>query len=145
VVVLIIGILAALAIPSYRRVVIKSKATATVNNLRTFSAAFSSFNLANGRYPTPGAVPGDPGELGIAVTDTFKTPSPIGGKYMWHVAPTGDPFYGKAALGIATVSESTLSNDMELLELVDQMIDDGNLYDGNIQLGAAELVYVIEK
>ena len=144
-VVLIIGILAALAIPNYRKVVIKSKATATVNNLRTFSAALGNFNLANGRYPSPGAAPGDPGELGIAVTDTFKTPSPIGGKYMWHISAPADPFYGKASLSIATDSDSALTNDTELLELVDQMIDDGDLTSGNLQYGAADLVYIIEK
>ena len=147
VVVAIIGLLAALAVPTYRKVMLKSKATAAVNDLRTFSAAFANFNLANSRFPSASGIPGDRAEIGNGITDVFANPSPIGGKYLWHADPAGvsSPPYGKAALGIVTDGDFKLSDDMELLELVDQMIDDGNLSTGNLQLGAGELYYVIEQ
>ena len=147
VVVVIIGLLAAIAVPTYRRVVLRSKATAAINDLRTFSTAFANFNLANSRYPNVTGVPGDRAEIGNGVSEVFTNPSPIGGKYLWHADPSGasTPPYGKAALGIVTVGAFKLSDDTELLELVDQMIDDGDLSTGNLQLGTGELFYVIEQ
>lgn len=140
VVVLIIGILAALALPNYRKIIIKSKATTAVNDLRTFASAFSNFNLANGRYPTASGVPGDRGEIGNGVTEMFTKTSTLGGKYLWHA----DSTY-KAAVGIATDGGAVLSDDLDLLTMVDQLIDDGDLNQGNLTYIPGELIYTIEK
>ena len=52
VVVLIIGILAAIALPQYRRSVEKSKATQALVILDSLRQSFNAYYLANGKYPT---------------------------------------------------------------------------------------------
>jgi len=137
VVVVIIGILAALGLPAYRKVTLKSKATAAINDIRVFAAAFSSANLQNGGWPVGGTGPGNiPPEMSSALTDTFTKPSPIGGKYEWISNTTY-----KAAIGI-TINGST---DMELLEVFDRMLDDGETSTGNVKIVMSDIVYVIEE
>jgi prepilin-type N-terminal cleavage/methylation domain-containing protein len=143
VVVVIIGLLAALSLPGYRKVTLKSKATAAVNDIRVFASAFSSANLQNGGWPVGGTGPGNiPPEMSSALTDTFTKPSPIGGKYEWISNSTY-----KAAIAITTDGGSVLTNDWELLELVDSMVDDGNIgpSSGNMFVDGPSLLYIIEK
>ena len=52
VVVLIIGILAAVALPSYRKAVIKTRVVTLLPLLRSISDAQNRFFMANGRYTT---------------------------------------------------------------------------------------------
>lgn len=49
VVVVIIGLLAAMALPIYRHITMRSKMTAVVNNFRSFSTALITYNLQNGK------------------------------------------------------------------------------------------------
>ena len=52
VVVLIVGILAAVALPSYRKAVIKTRVMTLMPLLRSISDAQNRFFMANGRYTT---------------------------------------------------------------------------------------------
>ena len=52
VVVLIIGILAAAALPQYQKVVERSKATQAITLLKSLSQAYETYYLANGTYAT---------------------------------------------------------------------------------------------
>lgn len=52
VVVLIIGILAAAALPQYRKAVEKTRATQALSLLKSVSQAMQAYYLANGSYPT---------------------------------------------------------------------------------------------
>jgi len=84
-----------------------------------------------------GTGPGNiPPEMSSALTDTFTKPSPIGGKYEWISNTTY-----KAAIGI-TINGST---DMELLEVFDRMLDDGETSTGNVKIVMSDIVYVIEE
>lgn len=140
--VVIIGVLIALTLPGYRKISIKTQATAVTNDLRAFSAAFINYNLANSRWPTPTGNTGEiPPEMNNGVSVAFTKPSPIGGKYEW-LSSSGSP---KAAIAISTDGGAVLSGDLDLLDTVDRMIDDGDLNGGSLQLGAGKLIYVIEK
>lgn len=141
VVVVLIGLLAALALPGYRKVNLKSKATAAVNDIRVFAAAFSSANLQNGSWPAGGTGPGNiPPEMSTALGETFTKPTPIGGKYEWISNSTY-----KAAIAITTDGASVVTDDWELLEMVDNLIDDGDTTKGNVIVSGPGLTYVIEK
>ena len=72
VVVLIIGILAAIAVPKYQRAVDKSKYSSMINMARGFADAEERFYLANGRYTT------DWDELDLALPDKENLPTMAG-------------------------------------------------------------------
>lgn len=136
VVVVLIGLLAALALPSYRKVTMKSRATSAVNDLRVFAAAFNNSNLQNSAWPAGGFGPGViPPAMANALPDVFTKPTPVGGQYEW-LEGTGA---GKAVIKIAGVS-----TDADLLDMVDSLIDDGNTGTGNVTVSGPDLIYVIE-
>ena len=136
VVVVIIGILAALGLPTYRKITIQSKATAVVNDLRVFSAAFNTSNLQNSGWPSGGFGPGIiPPAMANSLPDAFAKPTPIGGQYEWLEG---------SGLGKAVIKIDGANNDMDLLEKVDQLMDDGNTGTGNVTIAGLDLIYVIE-
>ena len=83
VVVGIIGLLAALALPAFQRVRRASQNARVVNDLRVFSQAFETYNSINGFWPnnaSPGAIPLAPIAMaGDFKADTWKNPTTIGG------------------------------------------------------------------
>ena len=53
---------------------------------------------------------------------------------------------GKAAIIVQTVPGFPVSDDVELLNMFDKQMDDGNIETGNVQVGSTNsLVYIIEK
>ena len=63
IVVVIIGLLAALAIPAFQRVQRASQNARIINDFRVFSQAFEIYNSQNGAWPNnagPGVVPTAP-------------------------------------------------------------------------------------
>lgn len=147
VVVVIIGLLAALGLPTFRQVTMRSKATAVVNDFRTFSAAFVTYNIQNGRWPATTDPQVIPPEMATALTNQFTVKTPIGGGYKWNydVSAGGIPDI-KAAISIEPMSGNAMNLDRELLERVDSQMDDGNLSTGNVREGGYySLVYIIEQ
>ena len=142
VVVFIIGLLAAIALPTLKRVAQKARVAAVVNDLRTFTTALQTYNLQNGKWPadvTPAVMPK---EMVGALPAAFIRKTPIGGNYDWdqNVSPNG--FLTKAAI---TQGTNKLSGDTALLTAIDNALDDGNLKTGNVRLGSTNaLVYIIE-
>jgi len=146
VVVVIIGLLAAMGLPAFRRVTLRSKASAVQNDLRTFSTAFITYNLQNGGWPADAPAGQIPPELGNALTNNFTLKSPIGGVYKWNFDVSADGVTAKAAIIIESEADNPVSDDEELRLLIDQQLDDGNLGTGNIQVGSTNsLVYIIER
>lgn len=145
VVVVIIGLLAAVGMPTFRQVTMRSKATALINDVRQFTTAVQTYVHQNGRWPAD-SLPGEiPTELVGAVSPNFIKPTPIGGQYDWDydVSPGGIPV--RAALTVLTANGFTMTNDLGLIELIDSMMDDGDLTTGNVQYNAGSLVFIIEK
>lgn len=140
-VVTLIGLLAAVALPSYRQVGLKSKATAVMNDFRTFSGALVTYNLQQAKWPAGTGVPGEiPAEMTNNLAQAFAHPTPIGGYYEWVSNSTY-----KAAIRIVSTSSSHMSDDAELVEMIDRLMDDGVLTTGSVQLVAGNLVYIIEQ
>lgn len=146
VVVVIIGLLAAAALPTYRHITMRSKTTALENDLRAFSTALITYNLQNGRWPADGDPAVVPPELANALPINFVQKSPIGGVYKWNFDLPADGVTAKAALIVQTASGNPVSDDAALFEMIDGQMDDGDLNTGNIQLGSTNsLVFIIEK
>ncbi len=128
IVVVIIGLLAALAIPAFQRVKRRSVNSTIVNDLRVFAQAFDTYAAQNGTWPPnvgPGVVP-----PGLSTADfkvsVWQTPTPIGGQWNWD----DNLSFGGFTAGIS-ISNFTCT-DVQLQE-IDAMIDDGDLTTGNFQ------------
>ncbi|MSU46341.1 MAG: prepilin-type N-terminal cleavage/methylation domain-containing protein [Lacunisphaera sp.] len=146
VVVVIIGLLAAAALPTYRRITMRSKGTTVVNDLRTFSTAFITYNLQNGRWPADGDPQVVPSEVASQLPTNFIRRTPIGGYYKWNFSVPADGITAKAAIIIQAASGNPIIDDLEQIEMIDQLIDDGNTSTGNLQLGSTNsVVYIIER
>jgi len=140
VVVVIIGLLAALAIPAFRRAQRGSQNTRMVNDFRVFAQAFDIYNTQNGGWPDsagPGVVPSVP----VTIADTLRAASwqvgtGLGGQWQWEnaLASSGDA-------GIC-ITNYTCTED-QLAEL-DAKMDDGNLATGRLKKAApTRVIYVL--
>lgn len=147
VVVVIIGLLAAAGLPTYRHITMRSKTTALENDLRQFSTALITYNLQNARWPADADPQVVPPELASALPTKFTLLSPIGGVYKWNFDVPADGVACKAALVVQTVAGlQPLSDDVDLFLMIDRQLDDGNLESGMVQVGATNsLVYIIER
>jgi prepilin-type N-terminal cleavage/methylation domain-containing protein len=146
VVVVIIGLLAAAGIPSYRHITMRSKVTALENDLRQFATVIQTYTLQAGHWPADGDPQVVPPELVNTLPANFIAISPIGGVYKWNYDVSADGITAKAALIVQTVSGNAISDDEEMLTILDKQMDDGNLTTGLIQVGSTNsLVYIIER
>lgn len=140
IVVAIIGLLAAIAIPSFTKARRTSLMNAYINDVRIAHDAFVQYNLDhNGRYP-PNA---SPGVLPPAMTEYLT-------KFPWSAKPTiggvWDWDYSAARAGgyLAGISVRNPSwGDAEMAE-IDTKIDDGNLGTGSFRKINTDFTYIIE-
>ena len=123
VVVVIIGLLAALAIPAFQRNQRATQNARVISDFRVFVQAFEIFNTQNGAWPPnsgSGIVP--TGMSGDFKEDTWKaSKTPIGGRWNWDL----DKSDFKAGV---TVAGYTIT-DAQAAE-IDAKIDDGDLTTG---------------
>lgn len=146
IVVVIIGLLAAMSLPTYRHIIMRSKTTALVNDLRAFSTALVTYNLQNGHWPADSGPQQIPSELADALPAGFAQKTPIGGVYKWNYDVSADGITAKAAIIIETSGSELMTDDVDLLEMIDKEMDDGNLTTGSVLLGSTNtVVYIIEK
>ena len=146
VVVVIIGLLAAAGIPTYRHLTMRAKVTALENDLRQFSTAIQTFTTQNGHWPADGDPQVVPPELANTLPANFAAVSPIGGVYKWNYDVSADGITAKAAIIVQTAPGNPVSDDLELLTMLDKQMDDGDLNTGTIQTGSTNsLVFIIEK
>lgn len=140
VVIVIIGLLAALAIPTVRRTQLASRTTRMVNDFRVFAQAFEIYNTQHGGWPDsadPGAIP----TLPVSIADTLKAaswqgPTAIGGQWQWenNLASSGD----------AGVCITNFTCTDEQLQQIDARLDDGNLTTGIFRkTSASQVIYVL--
>ena len=146
-VVLLIGILAAVSVPALKRNMISARTSAVMNDLRVFSGAFQAYAQEHGDWPPGGGAPGafPPGMEGYLGMTNWSRKSPIGGYYQFA---TQSPQAGgrfAAVIIIAGTSDNPVSSDANQLADIDRKLDDGNLATGNFFLGYRNYpVFVLE-
>lgn len=153
VVVLIISLLMALAVPSYQLVQQKAKAAALTNDMRVFAAVFLAYSHEHGAWPAESAA----GVVPSGITnqemklDVWTTSTPTGGKFDWEylqVHPGGTTAGGKwrAAIAISDAGPLPLLLDQAMFQMMDAAIDDGNLTTGSFRLGYGNCpIYILEQ
>jgi prepilin-type N-terminal cleavage/methylation domain-containing protein len=135
--VVIIGLLAALAIPAFQKVQQSAQNSRFVSDLRTFAQAFETYAMKNGTWPAnagTGVVPaGMSGELRDSAWTVAKTS--VGGRWNWDRNLNG------VAAGISCVSPTVSDSQMAA---IDAKLDDGDLTTGNFQKFGTRFTYILE-
>jgi prepilin-type N-terminal cleavage/methylation domain-containing protein len=117
VVVVIIGLLAAIAIPAFQRVRERSFASRYANDFRQFESAFQRYATEFGQWPPTGPAGTIPAGMTGYLPDSFSTTSAMGGNFQW----TGPSCY--------ILLRNTNATD-SVMQHVDTVLDDGNLSSG---------------
>lgn len=173
VVVTIIGILATLAVPYFKRVKESAIISTLENDLRIFSQEFIQYELNFGTYPdtsTPGTYPNG---MADRISSTWIQSSVIGGTYRWvHASNNGNGGNGGngngngngnngnsnngngngggggnlyAYIEITTNSSEPLRIDSTRLSEIDGDLDDGNTGSGYFQVSGMSIRYYLEQ
>lgn len=122
VVIAIIGVLAALALPTFQSYRKRALAAKVVTELKQFSSAFYVYYVDANDFPADNneAIPA--GMEGLLPPQFIQTTA-IGGRYNWE----GPDFYPYAGISISS------GPDPELVEIVDNLFDDGSLITGRFR------------
>jgi prepilin-type N-terminal cleavage/methylation domain-containing protein len=137
VVVTVIGLLVAIALPAYGKLQRKSINTLMTNELRVASGALEHYVFETGSWPPDGAG-GWPAELTgyLPPPDRWSKPAPIGGAWAWAL----DMEEATASLRI-----NNFTAPADQITELDQMMDDGNIETGSLMVTGTSLVYVLQK
>ncbi len=137
VVVVIIGLLAAIAIPTMARLRRNAQNNRFMSDLRTFAQAFETYAMKKGTWPPNagnGAVPtGMSGEFSDA---SWKAVNSLGGRWNW------DYKFNGVTAGISTVLPT--ENDAQMAQ-IDAKIDDGDLSKGIFRKINGRYTYILQK
>jgi len=139
IVVAVIGVLAAIAIPNFVRARKVSQGVRVANDLRVFADAFAVYSMEFGHYPpdSHNALPAVPEIEDYIDAGRFNAPTVLGGRYNWD----GPDHYTYAGVSVSDASISAA----DLLQ-VDKTVDDGNLSTGHYRRTAnGRFTYIIEE
>lgn len=134
--VVIIGLLAAIAIPAFTKLRENTRMNAFINDLTTGAEAFESYAMDNGAWPPDGAAGIPPGMEGYINYGTFGRTTQLGGDWDWDAGVFGLT----AAFGVNAPTAS-----LETFEKIDLKIDDGNLSTGSFRSRSGGYVMVLEE
>ncbi len=147
VVVTIVSVLAAFAMPTFKRIATSARATATANDLRVFAAAFQSYGQQTANYPPSAGIGVLPPLMADALKRTaWQRVTPIRGHYKWNLNTVHAGTRYRASISLRTQGTNRVSNDQSQLLAIDRAIDDGNLATGVFLIGAGnEPAYIVER
>ena len=125
IVVAIIGLLAALAVPSFQKARRRAQITRVANDLRIFADGFNMYAMNRGKFPADTHITLPPGmEAYIKQVDWDS--DALGGRYNWE-GPTWGEGGGYNYAGIS-LFETTAT--LDTLRELDVLIDNGVLTSG---------------
>lgn len=130
IVVVMIGMLAAIAIPAYMRAKSSVLNARFISDLRVASMSFEQYAFASGGFPAeapPGVVPN--GMVDYLVKMDWTGVTPIGGQWDWDAAEPG----------VAVINPAV---SVEQMKEIDAKIDDGILASGEFRNNSAGSGYV---
>jgi prepilin-type N-terminal cleavage/methylation domain-containing protein len=139
IVIAIIGILAAFAIPnfiSYRK---KARITEIVCELKYFEKGFIAYAIDQGDFPNDSHIvlPDLPTMARYIDPNKWGEPRPFGGTYNWE-GPDGYPYAGVSIFGATAPQEELI--------MLDRLLDDGDLSQGKFrQTPNGRYTYIIDE
>lgn len=126
IVVTIIGLLLAIAIPNYSNYRLNAKVARTASELRSLSSAFVAYKAGDGSFPIDSHLTLPAGMEDFINPTIWADETPLGGHYNWE----GPDFYPYAGLAIMDPTAPP-----KAIIMLDQMLDDGDLNMGRFRLG----------
>lgn len=148
VVVTIISALMTMALPSYKQIQKRARASALVNDFRGFTTVFLAHAHEEGSWPSeaePASVPGGMTALEIKA-DIWTRTSPIGGKFDWEYNQIHNGVRYKAAIALVDYPGAPLLIDVGVFQEMDKALDDGNLSTGSFILGEGNCpLFILER
>ncbi|MGC9451031.1 MAG: type II secretion system protein [Oceanipulchritudo sp.] len=145
IVVTIIGILAALAIPLFSLILKRSRLSGLANDLRQHSQSILNYTMddkgGGGDFPDSGPLLPD---LEGYLSPIWDDPSPVGGNYSWHYVGKGNPKTSSAYIQISATGLSPFAIDLSDVVSLDRKIDDGNLGSGILQVAGNRIRYYVK-
>lgn len=141
IVVAIIGLLAAMALPGFRKARSETIVARTVNDFRIFGDAFATYAMERGRYPADAHIL-LPSGMEAYIKPSQWAKCPIGGSYNWEGPSWGESgSYPYAGIALFECPASVAT-----FKALDAKIDDGNLATGVFRLMSnGRYTYVIEE
>ncbi len=137
VVVTVIGIIAAIAIPGFRQARDASIASRLANDWRIFAGAFETHATASGTWAVDGIGNSLPPEVEPYLEGTsWAEEAPSGGMWDWEQGRLGT----KAAVALTATDPKP-----EIFVRVDRIIDDGNVTSGSFQRFADRYMLILER
>ncbi len=135
IVVVIVGLLAALALPALGRVKSQAVAKRYLNDVRQIAAGAERYAMEVGRYPDNGIGALHPNLRGYVPDSLFGTTTPLGGVWDWDYQQNG-------FTASISVYQFTASDDQLLA--IDRSIDDGNLNTGSFRKDSSKVIYILQ-
>jgi type IV pilus assembly protein PilA len=142
IVIAILGLLAAIAIPNYINYRKKAQTAQVAANLKNFAKGFIAYAIDYENFPPdchttdgPYGLPNAEMEAYVSV-DEWAATTPLGGRYNRE----GPDHYGYAGISVDGATA-----DIKYLRHLDSMLDDGNLGTGNFQVLAGRYTYIIDQ
>lgn len=133
-----IGILAAIAIPTFTKARLLSRSAAQMNDLRVIEDAFQRYTTDKSVFPS---IPGDsslpPGMGTYLYAKIWTQKSPAGATYTWAK-------YSFPAKPNAYVIVLAQANP-EVMDLVDHNMDDGNPASGSLRFVSPNYLFILDQ
>jgi type IV pilus assembly protein PilA len=135
IVVVIIGLLAAMAVPAMQRLGERAKAARFVNDLRVIASAAGTYSAENGLWPDD-----ESGTLSPLLSEYLParmydgTPTVLGGSWDWDYNVFGVT---------AAISVTGPTAPVRVAMVVDQLADDGNLTTGTFRSRVNGYMWII--
>lgn len=145
VVVSIIGILAALALPYYKLTKESSLISTFEHDIRLFEQELDTYQLSHGVYPpsqpTAGVYP-----LGMSdrMSSAWLLPCPLGGTYRWVYTTEEAPEDRSGYIELVTSGANPIRIDPARLAEIDDDLDDGNTSTGRLIISGLNIRYYVK-
>lgn len=137
IVVFIVGVLAAIAIPAFVKARSNARSTSFASDIRTLAYAADSYALETGLYApqtSPGVFPA--GLEGYISKAMFESETPLGGN--WHIEFDTSNFYS----GVGVSNPAYTASDFAK---VDAIIDDGDISTGQFRAVGNGYYLIVEE
>jgi type II secretory pathway pseudopilin PulG len=139
IVVVIIGLLAAMAIPAYQRVRTTVNANLIANDFRIFSDTFVRYAMETGEWPEDGNSNVLPASvLPYFEGSTWSETAPNGGFWDWELNR-------HSVIASVGLTEGGGGMDEAVFEKVDEILDDGNLASGDFLKSSGYYIYILQR
>ena len=136
VVITIIGILAAMAIPAFAEYKKKATYSRFLSELKMAEKAFLAYNLERGSYPPDNFPGGTPPGMATYLGTFFQDRPAIGGQWDWDYQQFG------LKAGISVFQPPLTVVEMRT---IDRYADDGNLNTGKFRQRLNGYIYILEE